>query len=83
MKFSATRFAALTSLTLLLSLGSRSGAAPAPPSTASAGSATDPELAQVLERFDRVQRGVHSLCAEFSQSTITPLLRASQTASAE
>ncbi len=35
----------------------------------------DPALAQVLTRFDRVQEGIRTLSAEFTQTTRSPILK--------
>lgn len=37
--------------------------------------ATDPELAAVLTRFDEVQKNLRSLRADFTQTTVNPLLK--------
>jgi outer membrane lipoprotein-sorting protein len=40
----------------------------------------DPELENVLRRFDAVQSSIHSLSADFSQTTVNPLLKQPQMA---
>jgi outer membrane lipoprotein-sorting protein len=75
MRIAALRAIVLFCLALLVPLVA--GAADA---KEKGGASVDPQLAAVLSRFDEVQRGIHSLSADFSQTTVNPLLREPQQA---
>lgn len=76
MKVSALRALAV-SIALALLAPLAAGAADA---RKKADESVDPELAAVLSRFDEVQQGIRSLSADFSQTTVNPLLREPQSA---
>lgn len=80
MKVSKRGRTALIAGAWLLLLGLLSAPLSAQTPRRKSASPADPELDAVLKRFDEVQSNIRSLSAEFTQTTVNPVLKAPMTA---